>query len=54
LEAGTVRLVGTSYDKIMEEVSRLLDDEAYYAQMSHAVNPYGDGLACGRIVDFLK
>ena len=50
LDAGTVKLVGTGYDKIVGEVSRLLDDETYYNQMSHAVNPYGDGLACERIV----
>ncbi len=54
LEAGTVRLVGTSYDKITSEVSKLLDDKGYYEIMSKAVNPYGDGLACGRIVDALK
>jgi UDP-N-acetylglucosamine 2-epimerase (non-hydrolysing) len=50
LEAGTVKLVGTNYDKIVSEVSALLDDSAYYDKMSKAVNPYGDGLACGRIV----
>ena len=50
LDAGTVKLVGTDYDKIVGEVSLLLDDETYYNQMSHAVNPYGDGLACERIV----
>lgn len=54
LEAGTVKLVGTDYAKIMKEVSLLLDDAAYYDTMSKAVNPYGDGKACGRIVDFLK
>ncbi len=54
LEAGTVKLVGTDYDKIVSEVSRLLDDAAYYDTMSKAVNPYGDGLACGRIADALK
>ena len=54
LEAGTVKLVGTDYDKIMGEVSRLIEDEAYYRQMSQAVNPYGDGKACGRIVDALR
>ena len=54
LEAGTVKLVGTNYDEIVSEVSTLLDDEAYYNQMSQAVNPYGDGLACGRIVNFLR
>lgn len=50
LAAGTVRLVGTDYDRITSEVSRLLDDKTYYESMSRAVNPYGDGLACGRIV----
>ena len=50
LEAGTVKLVGTDYDKIMSEVSALLDNPEYYDTMSKAVNPYGDGLACGRIV----
>ncbi|MBQ8695868.1 MAG: UDP-N-acetylglucosamine 2-epimerase (non-hydrolyzing) [Bacteroidaceae bacterium] len=54
LEAGTVKLVGTDYNKIMSEVSLLLDDAAYYDKMSKAVNPYGDGLACGRIVETLK
>ena len=50
LEAGTVKLVGTSYDRIVNEMSLLLDDEKAYEMMSKAVNPYGDGLACGRIV----
>ncbi|MBR3615764.1 MAG: UDP-N-acetylglucosamine 2-epimerase (non-hydrolyzing) [Bacteroidaceae bacterium] len=54
LEAGTVKLVGTDYNKIVSEVSQLLDDAAYYDKMSKAVNPYGDGLACGRIVYALK
>ena len=54
LEAGTVKLVGTNYDKIVSEVSALLEDEIYYEKMSKAVNPYGDGLACGRIVEKLK
>lgn len=54
LTAGTVKLVGTDYDKIVSAVSTLLDDEAAYAAMSHAVNPYGDGKACGRIVGTLK
>ena len=53
LEAGTVKLVGTNYDKIVTEVSTLLEDESYYKKMSQAVNPYGDGLACSRIVDAL-
>ena len=54
LEAGTVKLVGTNYDKIVAEVSALLDNPAHYDTMSKAVNPYGDGLACGRIVEALK
>lgn len=54
LEAGTVKLVGTNYEKIMPEVSRLIDDAEYYDTMSKAVNPYGDGLACERIVNFIK
>ena len=54
LEAGTVKLVGTNYDKIVTEVSALLENENYYEKMSKAVNPYGDGLACGRIVERLK
>lgn len=53
LEAGTVKLVGTDYDKIISEVSRLIDDDSYYQQMSHAVNPYGDGKACSRILNAL-
>ena len=54
LESGTVKLVGTDHDMIVKEVSHLLDDQVYYDQMSHAVNPYGDGLACSRIVSILK
>lgn len=50
LDAGTVKLVGTDYDKIVNSVSELLDDEDAYEKMSKAVNPYGDGKACGRIV----
>ena len=54
LDAGTVRLVGTDYGKIVAEVSALLDDRCHYEKMSHAVNPYGDGKACPRIVEKLK
>ncbi len=54
LDAGTVKLVGTDYDKIVNELSQLLDDSAAYDAMSHAVNPYGDGHACERIVEKLK
>ena len=50
LDAGTVKLVGTDYDKICFEVSQLIDSKDYYNAMSKAVNPYGDGLACDRIV----
>jgi len=53
LDAGTVKLVGTDYDKIVLEVSLLLDDAVYYNQMSNAVNPYGDGLACQKIIEVL-
>ena len=53
LEAGTVKLVGTNYDKIVTEVSKLIDDREYYNNMSQAVNPYGDGMACERIVNKL-
>lgn len=51
LAAGTVKLVGTDYDRIVHEVSRLLDDAGYYENMSQAVNPYGDGKASQRIVN---
>lgn len=53
LAAGTVKLVGTNYDKIVNEVSGLLDSQEYYEKMSKAVNPYGDGKACSRIVKAL-
>ena len=54
LESGTVHLVGTNYDKIVSEVSILLDDTHAYERMSKAVNPYGDGKACQRIIDKLR
>ncbi len=54
LDAGTVKLVGTNHDLIVSEVSRLLEDVAYYDKMSKAVNPYGDGRACERIVEKLN
>lgn len=54
LKAGTVKLVGTSYDKIVNEVSVLLEDQSIYNSMSQAVNPYGDGIACSRIVEKIK
>lgn len=44
VDAGTVKLVGTDRNKIISEVSRLLDDKAYYEKMSKAINPYGDGM----------
>lgn len=53
LNAGTVKLVGTDYNKIIHEVSMLLDNHTYYETMSNAVNPYGDGKACERIVSHL-
>ncbi|MBR3443793.1 MAG: UDP-N-acetylglucosamine 2-epimerase (non-hydrolyzing) [Bacteroidaceae bacterium] len=54
LESGTVHLVGTDHDLIVSEVSTLLDDSAAYQRMSQAVNPYGDGHACERIVAALR
>ena len=54
LEAGTVKLVGMDCDKIVNEVSCLLDDQGYYEKMSKAVNPYGDGKACQRIVQYFS
>ena len=54
LESGTVHLVGTNHDLIVNEVSTLLDDPVAYEKMSKAVNPYGDGQACRRIVETLK
>lgn len=54
LEAGTVKLVGTDYDIIFNEVSLLIDNKDEYSKMSHAVNPYGDGHACERIVNVLS
>ncbi|MBS7198809.1 MAG: UDP-N-acetylglucosamine 2-epimerase (non-hydrolyzing) [Bacteroidales bacterium] len=54
LEAGTVKLVGTDFGRIVEEVSRLLEDQDYYGMMSEAINPYGDGISSVRIVDKLR
>ena len=54
LDSGTVHLVGTNYDRIMNEVSTLLDSKDEYEKMSKAVNPYGDGQACKRIIEALK
>lgn len=54
VDAGTVKLVGTDYEKIISEVSVLIDDNFVYEKMSQAVNPYGDGHACKRIVRFLE
>ena len=53
LEAGTVKLVGTNYNAIVDNMTMLLTDAAAYDAMSHAVNPYGDGKACGRIISHL-
>jgi len=54
VDAGTVKLVGTNYDKIVSEVSELIDNPKAYELMSKAVNPYGDGKACGRVLDTFK
>lgn len=53
LEAGTVKLVGTNFNKILFEVSSLLDNKIYYEKMSKSTNPYGDGNACDKIIQFL-
>jgi UDP-N-acetylglucosamine 2-epimerase (non-hydrolysing) len=54
LAAGTVELVGTSSSKIISTVSKLIEDQSYYDEISKSINPYGDGLACSRIVNFLS
>lgn len=54
VDAGTVKLVGTDYQKIVDNVSLLLNNIEYYNTMSKAVNPYGDGKACERIVNQLR
>lgn len=54
LDAGTVRLVGTNRDLIVQETARLLDDQVHYMTMSKAHNPYGDGHACARVVQAVK
>lgn len=54
LDAGTVKLVGTNYDKIICEVAELIDNQDYYNRMSKAINPYGDGMACKRIIQKLR
>ena len=54
LAAGTVKLVGTDYDKIVSEVSNLITSPEAYKKMSLAQNPYGDGQACRRIIDAIK
>lgn len=54
VEAGTVELVGTNYNTIISKVTQLLENLAYYNKMSKANNPYGDGLACKRIIDFIE
>ena len=54
LASGTVHLVGTDYDKIINEVSLLIDNDKAYEAMSKAINPYGDGKACERILNILK
>lgn len=54
VDAGTVRLVGTDEDLIVDSVSTLLTDDHAYAEMSRAVNPYGDGLAAGRVIGAIE
>ncbi len=54
LAAGTVKLVGSDYNLMVGEVSMLLEDSSYHGGMSKALNPYGKGKACSRIVDYIK
>lgn len=54
VQAGTVKLVGTDCQKITTEISRLIDEPDYYQAMSQAINPYGDGKSCPRIVEFIR
>jgi UDP-N-acetylglucosamine 2-epimerase (non-hydrolysing) len=54
VDAGTVKLVGTDTNKIVEEAQILLDNESIYRDMSYAHNPYGDGTACTQIINFLR
>jgi UDP-N-acetylglucosamine 2-epimerase (non-hydrolysing) len=54
VDAGTVKLVGTNKDLIISEFTQLMENQSYYTKMSEAINPYGDGQACGRIIDFFK
>lgn len=54
VDAGTLKLVGTSEDNIYNWFIKLLDDKEEYEKMAHAVNPYGDGHACDRIADVLE
>ena len=54
LQAGTAKLVGTDVEKIVSEVSKLLENRLLYQTMAKAHNPYGDGMACERIVEFMK
>mgnify|MGYP000238859951 FL=1 len=54
VDAGTVKLVGTDYDAIVDNVSKLLTDRNLYNKMSKATNPYGDGKACERIIRYIE
>ncbi len=54
IDYGTVKLVGTDKEKIVQETQKLLDSDEEYKKMSEAINPYGDGKACQRIIDILK
>jgi UDP-N-acetylglucosamine 2-epimerase (non-hydrolysing) len=54
VEAGTVKLVGTNKETIINEAQKLIDSQEEYNKMSKAHNPYGDGKACERIVNFLR
>jgi UDP-N-acetylglucosamine 2-epimerase len=54
VDAGTVKVIGVEYENVYKEISRILNDKKEYDKMSNAVNPYGDGKACDRIIDFIE
>ena len=54
VDAGTVKVIGVEYENVYNEISHILNDKKEYDKMSNAVNPYGDGKACDRIIDFIE
>ena len=54
VDAGTVKVIGVEYENVYKEITHILNDKKEYDKMSNAVNPYGDGKACDRIIDFIE